>query len=140
MRGSGGPTRLKITQAGDQLLAETSIPAGAILQKCVGRGEDISFSPASVFASLRPLRSRFTQPFPCHKVAGCLDLLGFRSDQRCGWRLGFFTASTTPRAILVLFQFLLNLFSMSAQLAVASISVGRVIHADVADDLRSAPA
>ena len=50
------------------------------------------------------------------------------------------TASTTPRAILVLFQFLLNLFSMSAQLAVASISVGRVIHADVADDLRSAPA
>ena len=96
--GSGGPNCLKITRAGISFWLKSRFPAGATLRICVGRGEDISFSPATIFASLA------STPFALHPAIslpqgrGCLDLLGFRSDQ------------------------LLNLFSMGTQLAVAATS------------------
>jgi hypothetical protein len=71
------------------------------LRKCVGRGEEISFSPASILRLSASLRSRSSPAISLPQGRGCLDLLGFRLDQRCGWRLGFFTASTISRAILV---------------------------------------
>ena len=96
--GSGGPTCLKITRAGISFWLKSQFPAGATLRICVGRGEDISFSPASIFASLRLTPFVFHASHFLATRRGCLDLLGF-TDQRCGWSLGLLYCVDHSRAI-----------------------------------------